>query len=168
MLDRLPEMVEPWGLAEAGRSFHGRVPVNGLLRLAPMLSNSSGELDVALTFGIDERRIAVVSGNIAGNLSLICQRCLDSMDCPLKLNLQLGIVHNENQLDQLPEGYEPLQITGEPISVAELIEDEILLALPAIPTHADNQHCETGYRNQTQSETRKNPFAVLEQLKSRT
>lgn len=168
MLDCLPDMVEPLGLAEAGRSFHGRIPVRGLARLTPMLSSASGELDVILKFDIDERRIAVVTGSIDGKLNLICQRCLDPMDFPLDLKLRLGIVHTENQLDELPDGYEPLQITGEPISVSDLIEDEVLLAIPPVPTHADTQHCETGYRNQTPPDSRQNPFAVLEKLKSRT
>ncbi len=168
MLDCLPEMVEPLGLAEAGRSFRGRISVNGLSRLVPMLVTDSGELAVTLEFGIDERRVAVVSGSISGSLGLVCQRCLAAMDFPLDLRFRLGIIHSESQIDQLPDGYEPLLITGEPIAVYGLIEDEVLLALPAIPAHAEGEHCETGYKGQAQPEERPNPFAVLEKLKSRT
>jgi uncharacterized protein len=76
-------------------------------------------------------------------------------------------VSGEDEIKRLPEGYEPLLVTGEPLLTRELVEDEVLLAIPAIPRHGGEEACVTGYENQSLPE-RENPFAVLEKLKSRT
>ena len=165
MLDCLPKRIEPVGLADVGRSFRGRVPVAELTRLAPALFSRDGELNVQLDFGLDERRIRTVTGSIEGSLELVCQRCLGSLRFPLNLRIRLGVVSDEAEVRRLPEGYEPLLVSGEPLSTFEVIEDEVLLAIPAIPRHPEEARCETGYRNQPLQE-KENPFAVLEKLKS--
>ena len=165
MLDCLPKRIEPVGLADVGRSFRGKVPVAELTRLAPALFSSDGELDVQLDFGLDERRIRTVKGSIEGSLELVCQRCLGALRFPLDLRIRLGVVSGEDEIRRLPEGYEPLLVSGEPLSTFEVIEDEVLLAIPAIPRHAGEERCETGYTNQPLQE-KENPFAVLEKLKS--
>jgi len=165
MLDCLPEQIEPLGLADVGRSFRGRVPVDGLSRLVPLLSSTQGELQVSLEFDLDERRIRTLKGTIEGKLKLVCQRCLEALQFPVDLTVCLGIVSSEDEIDRLPEGYEPLMVTGEPLRTFDLIEDEVLLALPAIPVHEGRENCVTGYSNEPEPAQRDNPFAVLEKLK---
>jgi uncharacterized protein len=166
MLDCLPERVEPLGLADVGRSFCGKVPVQGLERLAPLLQSNEGELTVTVEFRLDERRIRTVKGTIQGELSLVCQRCLNRLRFPVDLKFSLGVVSSEAEIDRLPDGYEPLLVSGEPIPTRVLIEDEVLLSIPAIPLHEDGTgDCETGYRNPSLTE-KENPFAVLKKLKS--
>jgi uncharacterized protein len=165
MLDCLPERLEPLGLADVGRSFRGKLPVQRFERLAPLLYASEGELTVRLEFRLDERRIRTVKGAIEGELSLVCQRCLNRLVFPVNLKFSLGVVSSEAEIDRLPEGYEPLLVSGEPIQTLAIIEDEVLLAIPAIPLHEDGAGgCEIGYRNPTVPE-RENPFAVLKKLK---
>jgi uncharacterized protein len=166
MLDCLPERVEPLGLADVGRSFRGSLPVRCFERLAPLLQSNEGELAVTLDFRLDERRIRTVKGTIRGELSLVCQRCLNRLRFPVDLKFSLGVVSSEAEIDRLPDGYEPLLISGEPIPTRVLIEDEVLLAVPAIPLHEDGMgDCQTGYRNPSLPE-KENPFAVLKKLKS--
>jgi len=165
MLDCLPELIEPLGLADVGRSFRGQVPVSSLLRLAPLLASSDGELSVELDFRLDERRIRTLKGTIRGNLSLVCQRCLGPLEFAIDLRITLGIVASEAELGRLPDGYEPLLVSGDPLRTFDIVEDEVLLAIPSIPMHAAGQECEAGYENQPVPE-KDNPFSVLEKLKS--
>lgn len=165
MLDCLPKRIEPVGLADVGRSFRGKVPIAELSRLEPILFSSQGELGVQLDFGLDERRIRTVKGSIEGSLELVCQRCLGALRFPLDLRIRLGVVSDESEVKRLPEGYEPLLVLGEPLLTFDLIEDEVLLAIPAIPRHTEDDRCVTGYRNEPLPE-KENPFAVLEKLKS--
>ena len=164
MLDCLPERIEPAGLADVGRSFRGEVPVAELVRLLPSLSCSDNALQVQLVFHLDERRVRTLEGSIEGHVDLVCQRCLGALRLPLDLKFRLGIAADEAQVERLPDGYEPLLVTGEPMRTYDVIEDEVLLALPAIPLHEGVDRCETGYENQPAAEKR-NPFAVLEKLK---
>ena len=165
MLDCLPKRIEPVGLADVGRSFRGEVPVSEMPRLAQLLSSQDGSLNAQLDFGVDERRIRTLKGSIKGSIELVCQRCLGALRFPLDLKICLGIVTSEAELDQLPDGYEPLLVSGEPILTFDVIEDEVLLAVPAIPVHEGSEHCDTGYQNEPLAK-RDNPFSVLEKLKS--
>jgi uncharacterized protein len=165
MLDCLPETIEPVGLADVGRSFRGHVAVKALERLRPLLADCEGDLQVRLTFRLDERRIRVLQGSIDGEIRLVCQRCLEALAFPLQLSFSLGIVSDEAEIDRLPAGYEPLLVSGEPLSTVEVIEDEVLLVIPAVPVHSGEHSCDTGYRNQPVAE-HDNPFSVLEKLKT--
>lgn len=164
MLDCLPDRIEPVGLADAGRSFRGEVPVSELMRLRPSLSSVDGRLKVALEFRLDERRIRTLAGRIEGSVDLVCQRCLETLKFPLDLEFRLGIVSSNEEIDRLPDGYEPILVSGEPLRTFDVVEDEVLLALPVIPLHEGVDSCESGYVNQPQAE-KENPFSVLEKLK---
>ncbi len=167
MLDCLPDQIEPLGLAEAGRSFHGEISVGSLSRLRDVLVSRQGQLVVELDFRVDERRVRVLSGHLHGQLVLTCQRCLTAMPYVLDLNFRLGIIAAEEEAGSLPAGYEALLAAGEPLPLAEVIEDEIILALPTIPKHLDETLCRTGVDSSQFKQEKPNPFAVLKQLKTK-
>ncbi|GMQ89042.1 MAG: YceD family protein [Gammaproteobacteria bacterium] len=164
MLDCLPEYIEPVGLADAGRSFRGEVPVSELMRLRPSLSRADGRLKVALEFHVDERRVRTLSGCVEGSVDLVCQRCLETLMFPLDVDFKLGIISSDEEISRLPDGYEPLLVTGEPLRTFDVIEDEVLLAIPVIPLHEGVDGCKSGYVNQPAAE-KENPFSVLKKLK---
>jgi len=165
MLDCLPVSVEPVGLADVGRSFRGDIAVADFQRLRPLLADSDGALKVSLRFRLDERRIRVLSGTVDGQIRLVCQRCLQPLAFALQLEFNLGIVTDEAEIALLPEGYEPLLVSGEPLNTVEVVEDEVLLVIPAVPVHSGDTSCELAYRNQPAPQ-KENPFSVLEKLKS--
>ena len=75
---------------------------------------------------------------------------------------------------RLPERYDPLVVSGQTLSVAALVEEEILLALPAIPRHegeactaAKASDLQQRQENDVSEASAANPFAVLAQLKSK-
>ncbi len=152
------------GLADVGRSFRGVVPVDRLDRLAPLLASKEGELSVEIAFDLDERRIRTLKGSIRGVVSLVCQRCLGTLQLPLELHFSLGIIGSDDEIARLPEGYEPLLVSGDPMKTFDLVEDEILLAVPSIPTHKGVESCQADHVNQPAPE-KENPFAVLGKLK---
>ena len=162
MLDCLPDHIEPIGLADAGRSFRGELALDAFDRLGPLMADREGQLRVELSFHRDERRIRVLEGRIDGSVRLVCQRCLEALEFPLALTFNLGIVASEDECERLPEGYEPLLVDGDPLKTADVVEDEILLAIPPVPLHTQ---CDSGYRNHPAAE-KDNPFSVLEKLKT--
>jgi uncharacterized protein len=165
MLDCLPESIEPVGLAEVGRSFRGEIAVSAFQRLQPLLADAGGVLKVSLEFRLDERLIRALKGTLDGEIRLVCQRCLRTLVYPLRLDFNLGIVTREAEIDLLPKGYEPLLVSGEPLNTVEVVEDEVLLVIPAVPMHAGDLPCALGYRNQPLPD-KDNPFSILEKLKT--
>jgi len=169
MKNHLPDRLDLFAAAEAGRELQGSILLKSLERVLPSLQSSEGELQVKMELGKDRDGTHYLSGSIQGNTVLQCQRCLGSMIYPLNLNFRLGLVHDQDSARRLPELYEPLLLTGEPACIADVISDEVLLALPLVSLHDVNDGCRellADYQT-PESEQRESPFAVLEQLKQK-
>jgi uncharacterized protein len=167
MINHLPDRLDLMATAEAGRVLEGRVAVSELQRLTPVLTSSQGELLVEMELGKDTDGTRYLSGRIQGEVTLKCQRCLEDMTLPLDLNFRLGLVLSDEAASALPEWYEPLLVGPEPARIADVIAEEVLLAIPIVPTHRDNQDCQEFVKDYKPpvGEKRDNPFAVLAGLK---
>ena len=171
MSDRLPEYIDPLHLADKRGSLKGQLPLRSLDRLSEMLANDTGVVDVELFFG-REGRLAKVDGRIETILELVCQNCLEAVNWPINCLIKLGIVASIDQVNRLPEDYEPLLIEEEKIPLKMLIEDEILLILPAFPKHPHNCFAQK-FDNKNvaplasnEQSTPDNPFSILAKLKN--
>ena len=177
MSQRLPEFIEPYNLAENRRILKGQLSIANMKRLAPLLATNVGNVDVELTFAVDETGQANVKGSVHTQVSMQCQRCMKTMELPINAKVSLAFVATEEQAQELPSHYEPL-IVEEETSLSGLVEDEIILALPVVPLH-EPEHCSVqeqirGYVQGTTAESdtegnndRPNPFAVLEKLRKK-
>ena len=172
MLDRLPILINPISFSERGKRLSGTIEISELTRLSEALADNSGK--VALEFSFNkEGRVPTIQGEIKANLILECQSCLENIDWPVKVNIKLGIVQSLEQADRLASDCEPLMLETEKISLNDLVEDELLLALPDFPRH--KQHCvdkhgieevfEITEKNDEQLKA-DNPFSVLAKLKN--
>jgi uncharacterized protein len=169
MIDHLPDRLDLPATAEAGRMLQGCMPLARLERVLPALESSEGELHVVLELGKDPGGIRYLAGTIKGEIIMQCQRCLGPMRLPLDLKFRLGLVHEATAAGSLPDYYEPLLITGEPASIADIVSDEVLLALPLVPLHVNDGRCQAFTKDYLppKSKTRPNPFAVLAGLKQK-
>ena len=167
MINHLPDRLDLIATAEAGRILRGTVAVGSLERLLPVLVSDAGELQVEMELGKDPDGTRYLAGSIRGEVLLRCQRCLDKMTLPLDLNFRLGLVSGDAAANVLPERYEPLLVKAEPAHIADVIAEEVLLAIPIVPKHSDRVDCQEFVKDYTppESEQRKNPFAVLAGLK---
>ena len=147
----------------------GTVVISNLERLLPVLVSDEGELRVEMELGKDLDGTRYLKGSIQGEVILKCQRCLNNMTLPLDLGFRLGLVASDDAANALPDRYEPLLVTAEPAHIADVIAEEVLLAIPIVPKHGDRVDCQEFVKDYTppESEQRKNPFAVLAGLKSK-
>lgn len=169
MPDRAPEHLYVLRLARDGRSVEGAFPISGMERLAGLLHSTHGVAGYVLNFGLDAASRPQVDGRIRASLEVICQRCLKPMTATLDLEVRLGIVRTEAEAVALPEDREPLQIDDETVPLGVLLEDELILGLPAAPLHPAGA-CRPpagADHDQTEAEAADNPFAVLSVLKSK-
>ena len=174
MQNRLPERVDPFSMADSGRSLSGEVQAGKLKRLADLLDTTDTVLAFELAFGIGEQGVRTVSGVVRGELLLTCQRCLGCMRFPVAINFTLALARGLEEAERLPAGLDPLIVDQETFSIVEMIEDEVLLALPVIPTHQGTDGaCAPGSADRLKDQGRApdnqapaNPFAVLAKLKN--
>ncbi len=162
MRNQLPEHIDPWSLT--GQSLCGAVALTGMTRLRELVHAMHGKATVDLRFGRDEQALHTIEGAVEAVVELICQRCMQPYRCTLKTRPRLGLLLSEHQAQSLPADYDPL-IVVDGLDLTELVEDELILALPLIPRHPDGV-CVLpllGSAPAAESDTRR-PFADLGRL----
>lgn len=112
-------------------------------------------------------------------LSLVCQRCLQPSLHAVKLDQRFRFVETEDEAARLDEEAgddEDVLVLPRSLKVADLIEDELLLALPIVPMHevcpeplpyASSSEAEVSANiKSTSVDDQPHPFAALAQLKT--
>lgn len=74
-------------------------------------------------------------------MRLTCQRCMGPCAYVVDAAIRLALVSGVEEASRLPEHFDPLMVTDGLIRPGDLIEEELLLALPQIPMHAPGE-CE--------------------------
>lgn len=158
--------IDPYKAAKSGlaQSLHivsGEMP--RLLEACESLEDVLAELE----FFWDEQKKLRVTGQVAAQMNVICQRCLEPMPLRLNVEIKAAVVWNEEQATQLSSELEPWIGQDERINAYELLEDELLLALPIMPAH-QQQDCKGLSSFTTEPEEiisdRQKPFANLASL----
>ncbi len=101
-------------------------------RLEASLAEPVGEARGSVTF---EQVLGVPVANIAvtADMRLVCQRCLQAMDWPVESRSRVALVPDLAAADRLPDGLESIIVENDRVSVRDLVEEELLLALPVVP-----------------------------------
>ncbi len=161
----LPQTIEPLRLAKTGKQIVGQYELCTMQRLGALLHENTGYVSFILDFGRDaENGFYCITGEVNTNLNTVCQRCLEGLNIQISSPVRLGIANNKTEAENLPSGYEPLLISDDPVSLLELIEDELLLAMPIAPMHDEKEcHAMKQLMGHYNTETKK-PFAILENL----
>lgn len=155
-------------MVSARRSFNGNLPVAHLPRLADALATADGTIAYDIEFDRDELGVAYLAVRAQTELTLICQRSLEPFAMPVSIDTRLGLITREEDEAGLPPGYEPLLLEAAELRPAEVIEDELLLALPLIPVKPGLEESDLSWSTdpeQTEEPQRPNPFAALSSLK---
>ncbi len=100
---------------------------------------------------------------------LACQRCLDVVDVRLQVDRTFRFVADEDTAAaQDDDSDEDLLVLGDDFNLHELIEDELVLALPMIARHASCPGATAAPQPDfgVAVAGRPNPFAALAELKS--
>lgn len=176
MSSRLPEFIDPRRLASQGAGFTGSVNLGELPRLREALLDSSGSAEFSLEFYRDNRKRARIKGQVRAELVLECQRCLGAMTLPVDALLDLAVIQVPEEAERLPESCDPVWVEEDTLRLLDLVEDELILAIPQVPRHepdlcrmADAHPVNGEATDQEQEDDasdKPNPFAVLAGLKS--
>lgn len=172
MLNTLPEFIYPLRLAHAGEGLAGHLEVASMARLCGLLARPAGRVRVALRFGTDETGHAFARGLVGATVVLTCQRCLQAFEHTQEGAVAWRLAVGDDQARQLDGELEPLVVEeGVPVRLRDLVEDELILSLPAFPMHREPAApCRRAVPEPDAPRTgvRENPFAVLAALKQST
>lgn len=154
-------VIDGFEFASAGATQEGVWPLRDFPRLRDMLAADHGDVQYALQGVRDERGRPSLRVSVRGTLPLRCQRCLETMLLEVKsravlvLAQTLAEIHAEPADAQAPDRV----VAGKEMPVRDLIEDELILAVPYAPRH---EQCAA--RPGTPPGNTDSPFAGLRSL----
>ncbi|MEW6445885.1 MAG: YceD family protein [Pseudomonadota bacterium] len=162
MFDQWQQPLDIRGLVRQGVTLKGELNTAELPRLAGVVLNHAS-VRFSLDFGKDGDGQATIRGDLETTVEMTCQRCLGPVAIDLNPSISLGVVGSESEARLLPDELDPLVLGDEQVRLADLVEDEILLALPVAPRHA--HPCVAAHReHEGADEKTDNPFAALRGL----
>jgi uncharacterized protein len=151
-------LIDGFEFAAAGGSVRGAWPVSFLPRLRDELHDDAGAVEYEVLGGSDVHGRPCLALRASATLQLTCRRCLGAVECALGAEAMLLLAESQAQIDA-----EPLRADGpewvvarKDMAVRDLVEDELLLALPYASRH---ENCPAQGRGAP--ETRHTPFAGL-------
>jgi uncharacterized protein len=171
MSNDLPLRFDPVLFANRGRQFAGNIPVQDMPRIIELAPNSDGEFYVTMTFSMSSLQFPMVKGTIEGKIVQSCQRCMGNTAVPISSQFQLLLITPDSLALASEEGHEIFEYTGQVITTANLIEDEIILAMPIVAKHTDIEMCDSSVKkwmhefDEVPTDEKDNPFAKLKDLK---
>ena len=174
-IESLVTRLDPKSLAQSAGIVSGRNALSQFERLMQETQGLGGERDMQWTArgkiqtgeaGADQIWLYLTA---EVSLPLTCQRCLGPVDMTVSIDRSFRFVESEAQAEIEDEASEEdvLALSAE-FSLADLLEDEVLMALPAVPRHEECPVAVTlevmdpGF--EVASAKKVNPFAILAKI----
>jgi uncharacterized protein len=152
-----------WPLRELDRVAASAAPGAPVTDADTVRWTARGELH-ALRGGELQTWLAV---GAATQVALECQRCLKPVDVPLQIARKFLFVHGEDAAAQLDaDSEDDVLAMTRALDLRELIEDELLLAMPIVPRHEVCPEPLPVPIDDDAVDDAPNPFAALAALKT--
>jgi uncharacterized protein len=136
-----------------------------------MLDVREGDVYLRLEFSKGDFGSTKVDGSVSTEVRTICQNCMQRFWRRISCDVALQVVADEAKLEHLTANEDAIVAADKVISVAEIIEDELILAMPMIPRHDEGQCPKTDYEREAlvpqeaqkvqEEQTTYRPFAGL-------
>lgn len=145
--------------ARSGRQLKGEVALKQMPRLVDFIKASEADLDCLVAYELqgskDTHALPSIQLDIVVKLPLICQRCLDVMHHSINISYDYMISDDVPEDADDTDDIDWLEASID-MDVIELVEDEVLLAIPFSPKHK-----EVCVDADVFEEKEESPFAVL-------
>lgn len=165
MLD--PNLIDPEVFAAEKQNLQGSFLLEELderVRSHEYPADKQTKVSFTLQGGRDRLQRLFLDLTVKADMPLFCQRCIKPMPFELNESSRIVLFADEARLDEAMLSDEELEgmVISPTLNVQELVEDQILMALPFSPRHEDCDNVSLEHVNQDKP----NPFAVLKNLKS--
>lgn len=152
-------------LADEARRVELAVPLARLERIAPQLLSTEGMAQGSVALGREQGHV-VADVSVEAEVVLQCQRCLAPMTQRLAGGSRVALVESEAAAAGAPAELETALAPEGRLRLVDLLEEELLLALPPAPRHPEGQCPGDATRPETEElvEPAQRPFASLGEL----
>ncbi len=157
-----PHVINNLDFAKKNLSLTGKLTEVECSRLAALL-NSANQQSLLIQYTLighaEHMSHPTLELSIEVDMPVICQRCLMSMQYPLALHFIYAISDDAEAQDASADDVDFIE-PDRAMNLVDLIEDEVIAALPIAPKH--ETECGDSKMHSVQKES---PFAVLKGLK---
>ena len=117
-----------------------------MTRLEKLLAPFEGQADEAgqdktaafrTDFFIDRQGLVGIDIRVQAKLPLLCQRSLEPFIEVVDRRSRLVVIENMAEQEDLPEDYEPVLVEHRRLALVDLVEEELLLAIPQVPRNPE-------------------------------
>lgn len=186
----LPVRFDPVNFADHSRELEGPIATKGMLRLRDNVVASDDMVFAKLSFSRGLHGYPLVAGQAKASVTMRCERCLDNVQVELNPEINVLVKPEDELLPQKEDNIEDSRenrqedekdadrpdihdYDGKSLVLSDLVEEELLLALPLVPKHQDISLCNQdmvawlaaneapGEGQDTPTERVENPFAIL-------
>jgi uncharacterized protein len=176
MATGLPDLVDCAHLALDKAVLDRVYELRDLPRLLDVLADPAGTLRARFAFGELAGGRVGAEVRIEATPQLVCQRCLQGFVCPVSGGSEVEFVNSAAPIGVLKDAELPerelYEIDGGRVSLRDLAEEELLLAVPIAPACGTPLTCGRAFREATGGEPgeageageARRPFSVLQDL----
>lgn len=168
MFEKLPDLIDPVHCAEHNMRFQARVNQSAMKRLLDQVRQPNGEVEVDIVFSRHPQlKTPQFELSVKTDLVLECQRTLEAFVYPVDRQTQGVYVSVMSMAEDLDEDIEVYEMPEGKVSLLELVEDEVLLAIPMVPRQEGEMLSwqDEAFEEVELSPADDNPFAKLQDLK---
>src|SRR5689334_9130980 len=148
-------VIDGFEFASAGATQQGTLPLSGFPTLRDLLASDAGDVDYELEGLRDARGRPCLRRKVRGAQQSTCQRCLEALPVEVDEGELLVLAATQAEIDADPADAEARDrlLGGKAMQVREMVEDQLILALPYAPRH---ERCRASAEEQ--GEERISPF----------
>jgi uncharacterized protein len=128
-------------LANRGVTLGGQLDIAGLTRLRGLLHSNSGSVRATLRFRQRGDGWLASEVGLEAEVELVCQRCLEPFRHELTETVNVVVADGDSLPATVPDGFEPFELEEGRLQPVQLLEDELIVAIPLVPKHARIEDC---------------------------
>ena len=163
-------VIDAFSFCKNGEQRQGSVSIADLPRLVTECASADGEVEWSLEGGVDQYNHPKLNLRVKSRVPLVCQRCLQAFVLEFDSESELILAKNEDHADEIEAMIDDDEVDvvvgSKSFNILDLIEDEVLLAIPQSPKHAVCPDVVVPEAAIVEPANRKpSPFAVLKNMK---
>ena len=161
-----PVVIDGLAFVRSGSQLDGKLDAQAMPRLAAM-GWQLRHAGFTVTGVTDGRGKPALRLRASAGLETVCQRCLGTLTLELSVDEVLELSHSPQEIAQAEDNVDRV-LASPAMNVAEMVEDELILALPYTPKHEGCTMAGAAQAGvQVAATERSSPFEALERLKPR-
>lgn len=142
-LTKIPQRISPDRLADQQVCYTETLKLSQFKQLITLLlkQDDNTPIDVQMQFDRDQNNRIIIHLQVKTALLLTCQSSLKNYTESFEINTLLTPITHDSEAELLPDNYDPILLEDRQLDLFNMIEEELILALPMIPKKSNHSDC---------------------------